>query len=291
MITIRPSATRRHSHSAAWSAQRFHDGADHGPDPDHQHDRGDSAPAIITALRRLLKDRDGTTRVAAAAALELFGPDPETVADLGAATSDTERAVRLAVAQALLKVNGPNDPAASRTLVALVADPEPVADRRAVLDVVLSASIEVQDQVAFALAGLLDDIDVSIDGDVMECLTAMGPKARAAMPAIERLLDRADPVQRAGAAIALATVGAKSTPNVIPNLLKVVGDLSVPVEWRQSALGKIIEIDEAKVVLATPILIEQLASKNVEVRENAVEMLRGIISERPAELPVPAGAK
>ena len=251
----------------------------------------DFRAASIPALRRLLKDQEGTTRVAAAEALGHFGPDAGAAADLTAATGDKERDVCLAAAQALLRVNGSADPSVGRRLVALVADPEPIADRRAVLDLVLSASTEVQDQAAVALAGLLNAGEISTTADVMECLVAMGPRARAALPAIERQLDDEDPAQRAGATIALASIEGKPTARVIHLLLKMVADLSVPVGWRQAAMGKIWEVDKTKVALATPILIRQLAAKNVDVRENAIEMLRGIVSEWPAELPDPAGAK
>jgi HEAT repeat protein len=89
----------------------------------------------VMALHRLLKDQASMNRVAAADSLGEFGPDPEAVADLVvAATADNERDVRLAAARALLKANGANHRSAGRTLVALVADPEPIADRRAVLE-------------------------------------------------------------------------------------------------------------------------------------------------------------
>jgi hypothetical protein len=82
-----------------------------------------------------LKDQASMNRVAAADSLGEFGPDSEAVADLVvAATADNERDVRLAAARALLKANGANHRSAGRTLVALVADPEPIADRRAVLE-------------------------------------------------------------------------------------------------------------------------------------------------------------
>ena len=156
----------------------------------------DFRAASIPALRRLLKDQAGTTRVAAAEALGHFGLDAGAAADLVEATGDQERDVRLAAAQALLRVNGSSDPSAGRTLVALVADPEPIADRRAVLDVVLSASTELQDQAAVALAALLNADEISTNADVMECLVTMGSRRRAALPAIERQLDDEDPAQR-----------------------------------------------------------------------------------------------
>ena len=76
--------------------------------------RGKMSPALraqsIKALRRLVHDQASETRIAAADALGLFGPDPEAAADLAAATGDNDRDVRFAAARALLKVSGANDP-------------------------------------------------------------------------------------------------------------------------------------------------------------------------------------
>ncbi len=242
---------------------------------------------IITALRRLLNDKASAIRVAAADALGHSGPDAATAADLVTATRDQERDVRFSAARALLKVIGPSDPSAGQTLVALVGDPEPITDRRAVLDVVMSGSEAVQDQAATVLAGLLNDADTSIDADVIDCLMPLGRRARAALPALGRLLDDEDSAHRALAGIAFATIGGKSTPRAIPTLLRILDDLSLAPEWRQSALGKIRDLDEAQLVKATPILIRQLASTNQDVRLTAMEMLGQIIYDTPAELPAP----
>jgi HEAT repeat protein len=240
---------------------------------------------IITALRRLLADNASATRVAAADALGRFGPDTATAADLVTATRDQERDVRFAASRALLKVGGANDPSAGQTLVALVGDPEPIADRRAVLDVVMSAGAATQEQAAAVLADLLNDADTSIDADVIDCLMPLGPRARVALPALGRLLDDEDPAHRALAGIAFATIGGKSEPRAIPTLLRILDDLSLAPEWRQSALGKIQELDEARLVKATPILIRQLASKDQDVRFAAMELLGQVVSETPVELP------
>jgi HEAT repeat protein len=246
----------------------------------------------VMALHRLLKDQASMNRVAAADSLGEFGPDLEVVADLVAATADNERDVRLAATRALLKANGANDRSAGRTLVALVADPEPIADRRAVLDVVMSASEEVQIQAAKALACLLNDVDKSIDADVIDCLAALGPRARAALPALERLfIDGESSTERAITGIAVATIGGKLSPRTIPILLRIIDDVSVASELRQSALGRIRELDEAKLVKVTPILIRQLASKNQDVRVAAMEMLGCVVYDTPFELPAPIDEK
>jgi HEAT repeat protein len=250
----------------------------------------------IKALRRLVHDQASVTRIAAADALGLFGPDPEAAADLAAATGDNDRDVRFAAARALLQVMGANDAIARRTLVALVADPEPIADRRAVLNVVLTAGKDVQDQAVAALARLLADVDLANDkgdihGDVVDCLVACGPRARAALPAFERLLNDEDPANRASAGIAVATIGGNANPRAIPLLLKMIDDLAMSPESRQAALEKIRELNEAEVVKATPILIRQLGYNSAEVRLTAMGMLGSIIENTPALMPGPTAAK
>jgi HEAT repeat protein len=244
----------------------------------------------IKALRQLMHDQANQTRIAAADALGLFGPDPEAAADLASATGDSDRDVRFAAASALLKVGGANDRVAGRTLVALVADPEPIADRRAVLDVILSAGLEVQDQAVAAVATLITDVDLTSHGDLVDCLVAFGPRARAALPTLERLWNNEDPAVRAIAAIAAATIGGNANPRIIPSLLKTIDDVAVTPDFRQAALDKIRELNEAELVKATPILIRQLGSKDLDVRFTAINMLGNIIGNVPAEMPDPTTA-
>jgi HEAT repeat protein len=244
----------------------------------------------IKALRRLLHDQASLTRVAAADSFELFGPDPEAEADLAAATGDKDRDVRFAAARALMKVSGDSDRLAGPTLVALLADPEPIADRRAVLDLVRSAGLEVQDPAVAALASLVADVDLTTHGDVVDCLVAFGPRARAALPTLERLSNNEDPAVRAIAAIAAATIGGNANPRIIPILLKTIDDVAVTPDFRQSALEKIRELNEAELVKATPILIRQLGSPTAEVRSTAMDMLGTIIGNTPAEMPAPTTA-
>ncbi len=244
----------------------------------------------IKALRRLVRDQASLTRVAAADALGLFGPDPEAAADLAAAAGDKDRDVRFAAARALMKVSGDRDRLAGPTLVALLADPEPIADRRAVLDLVLSAGLEVQDQAVVALARLLTDVALPVHGDMVDCLVAFGPRAQVALPTLERSLNDEDPAARAIAAIAAATIAGRANPQTIPILLKTIDDVAVTPDFRQAALEKIRELNEAELVKATPILIRQLGSRSAEVRFTAMNMLGTIIGNTPAEMPGPATA-
>ena len=75
-----------------------------------------------------------------------------------------------------MKVSGANHRAAGQTLVALIADPEPIGDRRAILDVILSTGEETKDNAFVALARLLENVDLLMNSDVLECILAGGPR-------------------------------------------------------------------------------------------------------------------
>jgi HEAT repeat protein len=245
----------------------------------------------IKALRPLLKDRANTTRIAAADALGQLGPDRDSGADLVSATADADRDVQLAAARALLKVNGANDRTAGRTLVALIGSQDPIGERMMILDLLKSASAGAQDQAIAVLGSLLTDADPTIHQDVIDCLVAAGPRARLALPALERLLNDKDPEQRCTAAIAVARIAGKTSPRALPTLLRMIEDIAVMPERRQSILGIIRESNAADLVKVTPILIRQLGSKDPQVRITALGMLGEIIENTRAEMPAPISGK
>ena len=76
----------------------------------------------MAVLCRLLKDPDSEVRAAAAEGLG-EGAGAAAPRELIAAAADPDRNVRLAVAKAMLRRNGPDDPTASGLFCALVADP------------------------------------------------------------------------------------------------------------------------------------------------------------------------
>ena len=252
-------------------------------------DVGGMAPGLraesIKALRRLLKEKALGTRIAAADALGRLGPDPEAVVDLVAATRDAGRELQFSAAQALLKINGANDPTAGRTLVALIGSRDPIGDRLGILNLVRSTGEEVQDQVIVALASLLTEADPAIHQDAIDCLIAAGPRARTALPAIERLLNDKDPDRRCMAAIAVARVDGKISPRTLAILLRMIEDVDVLPERRQSIIELIRELNAADLVKATPILIRLLGSQFPQVRTSSLEMLGSIIVDAPAEMP------
>ena len=117
----------------------------------------------------------------------------------------------------------------------------------------------------------------------------VGLAARAALPALERVLYDPDPAcARAG--IALANIEGNANQRTISILLKMIDDLAISPESRGAALDKIRELNNAELVKATPILIRQLGSKSPDVRQTAIGMLHSIIETTPAEMPAPSPA-
>lgn len=60
---------------------------------------------------------------------------------------------------------------------------------------------------------------------------------------------------------------------------------------RQSLIEMIRKSNAPDLVKVTPILIRQLGSKNPQVRVDAMEMLRTIVADTPAEMPVATAGK
>jgi HEAT repeat protein len=278
----------------------------------------------LRILRRLLKDPSSRTRAEAAGALGEFGPDSAVAADLTAAAGDDDRAVRLAAARALIKLNGPDDHTAARTLVALVASPDAVPDRAEVLQVVKTMSEAVQDRAVAALVELLSRADPDVAPDVIACLPGAGRPARAALPALEALLNGPEPGLRADAGMAIVAIEGQENPQVVPSgfnggmsggagmammgmsggagvaipatagrvnprvvsvLVRIVADAEVQRDTRANALGMVLAINPAAPAKATPDLVRQLADRDPNVRRTALDLLSGIIDVAPAELP------
>ncbi len=159
----------------------------------------------VRVLRRLLKDPSSLVRAAAAGAGRVrAGPvgirrphrgrrrrRPRGAAGRGAVAREGQRARRCH--------RGP-------ALIAMLADPGPVPDRPEILQVVSGLSDAVQDQAVAALAGLLSRGDPAVVPDVLACLPMAGPRAKAALPALEAMLDHAEPALRAAAGMAIVAI-------------------------------------------------------------------------------------
>ena len=117
-------------------------------------------------------------------------------AELIAAAGDPDRGVRLEVARALLRINGPGDRTAAGILTSMVTDREPVGDRSEVLKALLQTSDETRNRAMLALAELLSHADPLVQPDVLDCLGEAGPHALVALPKLEKLLDDPEPATR-----------------------------------------------------------------------------------------------
>ena len=189
--------------------------------------------------------------------------------------------MRFAAARALMKVSGDCDRLAGPTLVALVADPEPMADRRAVLDLVLSAGVEVQDQAAPHWRGYLPTSTCQCTATWSIAWWHSGPGRRLRCQH-SNVAERRRPRRRAIAGIAFATIGRNETRRAVLILLKMIDDLAIAPESRQAALEKIRELNETELVKATPILIRQLGSQKRGGATHGDWHAQSIIENMPA---------
>jgi len=242
-------------------------------------------------LHRLLKDRAPEVRAAAADSLGDAGFDPAAAAELIAAAGDPDRGVRLEIARALLRINGPGDRTAAGILTSLVADRQPVADRPQAMDLLLQASAETRNGAVLALVELLSHADPEVQPDVLACLGEAGSQVQAALPALEKLLDDPEPGTRAAAVRAILGIEPSKNPRLTAVMLEMIADKSLAQEQRMDILGRLKEMAPGALARAAPGLIPQLGDSNSDVRRAALDLLSIIIEDTPAEMPNPAKAR
>lgn len=240
----------------------------------------------LHALRQLLKDRSSTIRAAAAGSLAAFGQVPDSAAALTAAARDPDRAVRFAAARALVRIGDGDNPVATQTLLALLAEPDLVPDRRAVLEFLAGMGPGVHDRAVGTLETLLSHEDIAVVSDVVECLSADGPQARAVLPALNRLLQSDDSHLRASTGMAIVAIEGQESPRAVELLLRITSDPALELPIRENAVAMIRPVKPAALSKATPDLIRQLGSTNARVRESAVNLLLMIVGDTPAEMPI-----
>ena len=162
--------------------------------------------ASNSILYRMLRDQVPEVRAAAADALGETGLDSSVATELIAVAGDPDRGVRLAIAKALLRINGRGDHTAADILTSLVTDREPVSDRSEAMKLVLQTNDETRNRAMLALAELVSHTDSLVQPDLLDCLCAAGFLARAALPALEKLLDDPEPGTRAAAVRAILAI-------------------------------------------------------------------------------------
>jgi HEAT repeat protein len=279
-IEARVETARILSRIMALAASKIHSS---GGDPTGAAVRARSDSEAI--LYRLFKDRVPEVRAAAADSLGDGGLNPLTAAELTAAAGDPDRGVRLEIARALLRVNGPDDRTAAGMLTSLVADREPVSDRSLAMDVLLQAGEQTRNRALLALAEQLSHADPLVQPDLLACLEEAGSQARVALPALEKLLDDPEPGTRAAAVRAILQIEDKTSPRLTAVMLEMIADKSLAEERRMEILSKIKELAPTVLARAAPDLIRQLGDGNSDVRRAALDLLSIIIEDTPAEMP------
>jgi HEAT repeat protein len=233
----------------------------------------------------MLKALESEVRIAAIQALREGGPVAAIEAELAAVTHDPERAVRLEVARALLRVNGPADRTAGAILIGLAADREPVGDRADALAALRQASEQSQGRAIEAMVELLKRAGPVVRLDVVSCLNGAGPRAGIAVPALELLLEDAEPDVRTAALQAIFSIEEGTNHRLIPAMVNLIGDPSMAQDWRTDLLNRVKEADPAALARATPALIRQLGDTSASVRRAAMELLSNILEDQAALMP------
>ena len=218
----------------------------------------------IAILYRLLTDRVGNVRAAAAESLGDVGNDATVAAELVAAAGDSDRDVRLAIARSLLRINGPGDRTAAGILTSLVCEREPVGDRSLAFSVLMQASEETRNHALMGLVELLSHADAEVQPDLITCLGDAGPQARVVLPALEKLLSDPEPGTRATAVMTILRIDDQNNPRLNAVMVQMIADKSLPQGWRNDMLIKIKETAPAMLTKATPGLIRQLGDSNTQ---------------------------
>ncbi len=245
-------------------------------------------------------------RAASAESLGLLGTLARPAADeLTAALKDDDLEVRIAAARALLRVGGDFQAPALRGLARVVADPEPIPDRKSVIEVMQFAGEPGQDAAARALASLLANKDGAVRSDAVSCVSALGAGAARILPALDVLLKADDPAVRYSAALAAMQAfdtDANPSTQIVTILEKVASDPTLSLTERQNALTAFYsagsaEFGTAGIVAATfpagsptPLalrrcgreLARQLEHKDANVRLAAATLLHMIDPENLA---------
>jgi hypothetical protein len=165
--------------------------------------------AAVEALIAGLRDDDARARREAADALGRFGPDAVTAADaLAMALEDGDLGVRLRSARALWQTGGNASEPAPPALLSLVAQTTVISPpvRLDAIEVIVKMGGETEARALASLISLTADDAADVRREAIECLERLGPRARGAIPALERALGDEDRVVRCLAALALSEI-------------------------------------------------------------------------------------
>ncbi|QEH35659.1 HEAT repeat protein [Aquisphaera giovannonii] len=273
-----------------------------GPSPGRSAAGGDADAGTalqrrtFEALSPLLHDPSDEVRAAAAAALGQGVALPEVAACLEAAASDRDPDVRLAIAGALVRLRGGDDPAAARIFLGLVDDPE-LADWGPLLESLRSAGEATRGRVFRSVVEAARKAEPARRPERIAVLSWAGGLARDAVPALESLLDDPDLATRAAAADALLGIqNDHASGGLVPRtrIARVAaiggpGGMAAMMGMADSEPATIADPRALRAIRA--VLAEVVGSKQIplEGRQNALEWLQRLTTDSPG-LPAEASS-
>jgi HEAT repeat protein len=233
---------------------------------------GSEAEPALPALTEALQSDDSQVRAYAANAIGQIGQAARQVApELIKLMTDEDAVVRREVRDALLAIEAPRE--MTRPLMLRALNNAEPADAAAAL----ATLAELGEAVVPELCQALDDPRACYWASL--ALADMGPKAKAAVPQLAKLLDSEDPDVRMQALITLGAIG-PAAQQTVPHMIELLGqDPFESVQYAAAyALGCV-----AKPQQATDELVRALDSEDPFLRVAAAwSLLRLADSETPA---------
>ena len=233
-------------------------------------DLGPAAADAVDDLAKALEDRDAGVRRESAQALGKIGPAAKSaVPALIKALADEKNSVTMHVAWALGRIGA----AAVPQLIEVLQD----AKRQYAVVVILGDIGEPVQPVVGALVALLSEPNLALESgrEILLALAHIGPAAREAIPALLKILEDETSRLRAGAAWALAKIGARQAVPLLISELPKRDDSELNIV-APMALLLLIRDNAALTRIVLPRVVELLEHQSPLVRSEAASSLAGL---------------
>jgi hypothetical protein len=191
---------------------------------------------IIESLAAAGRDESPIVRRAAVQAM--MGADAVDI-DPGPWLEDSDRLVRLAAAEAIFWLDPAHKGRIVPTLLAMIveADPARPVEVHRPMGLMLRVDRAACRALVPTFAAWLRHEDERVRHHAMRWLVELGPLAREAIPALEAMLDRAQPAERSRAAVAIIVIDPAACDRAAASLLALLRDAAIPPAERIAALG------------------------------------------------------
>ena len=238
---------------------------------------GPAAAAAVPTLTKLIDDYSRDVRIAAVTALGWIGPDAKAATPaLVKLLEDSNCQIPVGAMGALFQI----EPAARETIPAVAKVFEQMSPGMLEVATRELRRTKLHAEAVPALAQTLENTDSVFREVAVNKLSAMGPEARAAVPALARQLRDEEPRVRRNVLAALVQIGLDG--RAIPAVVRMLEDEDPSL--RRAACSALAETGpEAKV--AIPALTKLLADEEPDVCVAAAEALGKLGTESTAAIP------